>query len=448
MTRSEGQVPSPGIVGIGLGPANLSLAALLEPLGRVEGLFCEATPWFSWHPGMMLPVSHVQIPYLKDLVTLVDPTSRFSFLNFLAEERRLHRFLFAELDRVSRIEYEQYYAWVCAQLDCCRFDTPVSTVKLRDRVFEVWARDTVIARTANIAVGTGQRPRVPSFARPLLDGNVIHSSDLLHMRPACSGKRVLIVGGGQSGAEVFAHIVANDRDLPEHITWVTSRDTFWPLDESPFVNEWFTPQYVEHFRSLAASRRSALLDAQHMASDGVTSSLLRRIYRRLYELDYLRDGPGLCTLLPAHRVIAAESRNGNHVGATILDVDTGERRELVVEVAIFATGYEVAIPACLDPILPLLEIADGELGLGPDYTIAWNGPRECRIFGQNMARSSHGIAEGNLALNSWRSAVIINAVCGEAVYDVSRADTALSWATSLESCSEAPTVGAVERDPT
>ena len=151
---------------------------------------------------MMLPVSHVQIPYLKDLVTLVDPTSRFSFLNFLAEERRLHRFLFAELDRVSRIEYEQYDAWVCAQLDCCRFDTPVSTVKLRDRVFEVRARDTVVARTANIAIGTGQRPRVPSFVRPLLDGNVIHSSDLLHMRPACSGKRVLIVGGNNANGPV------------------------------------------------------------------------------------------------------------------------------------------------------------------------------------------------------------------------------------------------------
>ena len=95
------------MVGAGLGPFNLSLAALVEPLADVRARFFETQPEFRWHCGIMVPGAQLQVSFLKDLVTLVDPSSAFSFLNYLASEGRLYRFLTAHTDRCSRQEFER-----------------------------------------------------------------------------------------------------------------------------------------------------------------------------------------------------------------------------------------------------------------------------------------------------------------------------------------------------
>ncbi|GDY65408.1 hypothetical protein SAV14893_048010 [Streptomyces avermitilis] len=38
-------------VGIGLGPFNLGLACLTEPIAELEGVFLESKPDFEWHSG-------------------------------------------------------------------------------------------------------------------------------------------------------------------------------------------------------------------------------------------------------------------------------------------------------------------------------------------------------------------------------------------------------------
>jgi lysine N6-hydroxylase len=65
-------------IAIGLGPFNLSLACLMEPLREHRCLFLEQNAQFDWHPGMLLDDATLQNPFLADLVTLADPTSRYS----------------------------------------------------------------------------------------------------------------------------------------------------------------------------------------------------------------------------------------------------------------------------------------------------------------------------------------------------------------------------------
>ncbi len=93
------------LVGIGAGPSNLSVAALSAPVGRLRCKFLDRQPTQRWYPGLMLSAAVLQVSHLKDLVTLVDPTSRYTFLNFLARTGRLHRFasLHTPADRSPRI---------------------------------------------------------------------------------------------------------------------------------------------------------------------------------------------------------------------------------------------------------------------------------------------------------------------------------------------------------
>ncbi len=74
-------------IGIGIGPFNLSIAALAEGLDGFSSLFLERKPHFSRHPGMMVPDCHMQTSFLKDLVSAVEPTNRHSFLNYPVQRK-------------------------------------------------------------------------------------------------------------------------------------------------------------------------------------------------------------------------------------------------------------------------------------------------------------------------------------------------------------------------
>ena len=119
------------LVGIGVGPFNLSLAALLEPVAEMKALFLEQRGQFAWHPDQLLPGARLQTSFLKDLVTPVDPTSRHSFLNYLRARRRFYEFLNADQAAILRAEFADYLAWVAGRLGSLRFAWPVEEVTLR-----------------------------------------------------------------------------------------------------------------------------------------------------------------------------------------------------------------------------------------------------------------------------------------------------------------------------
>ena len=217
-------------VGVGLGPSNLSLAALTEPLAGVRCLFLERRARFEWHSGLMLPDAQLQVSFLKDLVTLVDPTSAYSFLSFLAVHGRLYRFIVRGDEPVSRREYAHYYSWVAEKLSSTRFDARVDEIEhLPDRGFRVRG-NRIVATARNLVLGTGRTPSVPPCAEAVLGPRVLHSSDFLHSAARTAGARVLVVGGGQSGAEIVAHLLDERVTLARSVTWLSSRESFLPLD--------------------------------------------------------------------------------------------------------------------------------------------------------------------------------------------------------------------------
>src|SRR3979411_2214723 len=123
-------------IGVGAGPFNLSLAALLAPTG-FKARFFDKNAGFEWHPGLLFPEATIQVSFLKDLVTLVDPTSPYSFLAFLRARKRLYRFINRSEIRVSRKEFNQYLQWVAGRLGNVEFGAEVREVGLEEQSFAV-----------------------------------------------------------------------------------------------------------------------------------------------------------------------------------------------------------------------------------------------------------------------------------------------------------------------
>jgi lysine N6-hydroxylase len=271
---------------------------LSEPIPALASRFYEKAREFAWHPGLQFPESFIQTSYLKDLVTPVAPTSRYSFLSFLVEHKRFYSFLTASFPRVSRAEFNQYLAWVARSLPNLEFDCPVLEIDYQDDFWQVTTRMGVV-RACDLVLGTGLRPHVPALARPFVGRSLHHAIHFNHYQPELAGRRVAVIGGGQSGAEVVHHALLDGKTLPSELLWVSRRAGFPQLDDSPFANELFTPEYSDHFYRLDEGEQRRLLNDQTLASDGVSVSLLQDIYRRLYTLQFA-EGRRPVRLLPGH----------------------------------------------------------------------------------------------------------------------------------------------------
>jgi len=402
-------------IGIGAGPANLSLAALAHGVPNLRGRVLERAQELVWHPGLLLPQSRLQTSFLKDLVTPVDPTNPYSFIAYLVAHDRLYPFLTARFPQVLRAEFSDYLAWVARRLPSVELGCTVEEVELDDRN-ERWCvrtgRGELAAR--DLVLGTGRAPWVPEVARGQLGRNVFHASEFGRVAPELAGRRVAIVGGGQSGAELVQHVLRDGGTLPSRLVWVSRRSSFLPLDDSPFANEWFTPAYSQRFYELDASERARLVAEQGLASDGVTAALLEEIYRRLYELRFIeRRSAKLAQLLAGHELRGIERGVGGLRLA--LQGPQGVREEWV-DTIVLATGYRWSLPACLEPLRPRLRFVGGEPAVHADFSVEWDGPAGCRLFVQNASRAQRGVADPNLSLLAWRSSIIVNALAGREVY--------------------------------
>ncbi|HEY0175153.1 MAG TPA: SidA/IucD/PvdA family monooxygenase, partial [Pedobacter sp.] len=176
------------VIGIGIGPFNLGLAALIEPVEELSSLFFDQSAGFDWHPGLMLENVTLQVPFLADLVTMADPTNKYSFLNFMKQSGRLYKFFIRENFYILRKEYNAYCKWVVSQLPNCRFSTKVVSVTHADGLYAVTVLDNRTAMTSTyyaekLSLGTGTQPDVPAFIQKNTSANLIHASQYLTFKP-------------------------------------------------------------------------------------------------------------------------------------------------------------------------------------------------------------------------------------------------------------------------
>jgi lysine N6-hydroxylase len=418
------------IAGVGVGPFNLSLAALLQPVPELRWRFFERRPAFEWQAGMMLPGTRMQTSFLKDLVTPVDPTNPFSFLSYLVSTGRFYRFINAEFSRVRRVEFADYMRWTSERIPNLTFGAQVHEVSFTGQHFKIALEGREPVQARDLVLASGLVPNVPSWARRHVSGVCLHSGDYLRKELSLSGQRVVIVGGGQSGAEIFLNIAASRDEQPSQITWISRRPNLEPLDETAFVNEYFTPDYVRQYHRLPDTVRSMLVESQKLAGDGVSPDTLRELSQLLYEGDFLSPERRSYRILPNREVHAMTRSDGAFRVEMRNRFDHGSEA-VGADVVILCTGYNYDLPAFLEPIAGMLNRdSQGHIKLQEDYVASWSGPDNNRIYMQNAGRYSHGIADPQLSLAAWRASVIVNSIAGREIYRTNFERPPVQWQSS------------------
>lgn len=416
----EGRVHD--VVGIGVGPFNLGLACLADPIDDLDCVFLEARDQLAWHPGMMLDDATLQVPFLADLVTMADPTSRWSFLNYLKQTGHLYPFYIRESFYPLRREYDDYCRWAAEGVGSVLFGRPVTSVEHDGDVYVVTTGTGEVFRGRRVVLGVGTQPRVPEAVRGVLDADgdgvtVCHSADYLAHKTLLQQRRsITVVGSGQSAAEVYRDLLAESPDHDYTLTWLTRSPRFFPMEYTKLTLEMTSPEYTAYFQGLPADVRTDLLREQRSLYKGISGDLVDAIFDLHYQLRVSGHGPR--TTLVTGTEVTGSSTGGDGVRLELRHAETGEDFGLTTDGLVLATGYASSVPAFLDPVRDRLRLDEaGRFLASSSYAVDRDGHE---VFVQNAEEHTHGFVAPDLGMGAYRNSVILAALTGREVYPIEK----------------------------
>ncbi|WKV73026.1 SidA/IucD/PvdA family monooxygenase [Streptomyces sp. PCS3-D2] len=402
------------LLAVGAGPANLALAIAVEELAPElagDTLLIERERDIVWQRGMLLPDALSQVSFLKDLVTLRNPTSRFSFVNFLHAQERLDAFVNLASFVPYRSEISEYLQWVADELDTVKVEygrecTSVEPVTGTDGEVSGWVvtladGDTIGCRY--LVIGAGRDAHVPEVFAGLPADRVIHSTqysqrigevrkDLPH--------RVAVVGGAQSAAELFGAAL---RDLPEcKPTMIMRSIGLNGYESSKFTNELYYSSFIDEFYESSPEARQQLLAEMYRSNyGGLAPATLDGLYRQFYQ--DRRSGEERLGMQPMTDVAAARM-DGEEVVLTLVDRKSGTEREMRTDLVLLGTGFVRAMPWAVKALAAAIGL--DEINVSRNYRLDLGRPATAAVYLQGVNEATHGIADSLLSVLAGRSAEI------------------------------------------
>lgn len=412
---TDGNPPVLDFVGVGFGPSNLALAIAVQEYNEhatspIRAEFVELKPEFGWHTGMLIPGATMQISFLKDLVTQRNPTSDFTFVNYLTERKRLTEFINHKTFFPTRLEFHDYLNWAADKITApVRYGSRVTSIRDVDGVFEleISGRHAGRGRARHVVIAGGLEPQLPPGVTR--SPRQIHNHCFLHdleNLPTRRHNRFVVVGAGQSAAEVCAYL----HDLPSvEVHGVFAKYGYSPADDSPFANRVFDPEAVDDFYSAAPAVRRKLLDYHRSTNySAVDLPLIEDLYAREYAERvagerrlYMRGASSICGTV--------EDDDG--VQVDIVHHPTGRVDRVDVDAVIYATGFT---PASLQRILGELYSDLVQEGGRPlvsrDYRLTTDPPTAGSLYIQGNTEHTHGLTSSLLSNVAVRSGEILGSI--------------------------------------
>ncbi|MFE9426691.1 SidA/IucD/PvdA family monooxygenase [Kitasatospora sp. NPDC006697] len=412
------------LIGIGFGPANISLAVALEELHpEISPLFLEARDTVVWQPEMLLDGSDIQNNPVRDLVTPRNPRSHYTFLNFLHEQGRLLEYLNLGLEFPLRKEYNQYITWVGSHFaERVRTSSPVTAVEfaaLPDGTegyrVTVAGGGTELARA--VVVAHGRTPFVPAPFDAVESDRVIHLTRYKSTVERLAGElrtgRIAVVGASQSSVELTLDLA---RRFPQaEVVNLTRGFAHRLKDTSPFSEASIMPEFVDYYFHASQQSKDELdADLRFTNYSAVDMDVLRELHLMMYEQKL--DGAQKVHVRN-NSVVTAAAVAGDGVELVVRERHYGQEDRERFDLVVLATGFRnFGGGPGQEPHPPILSAVAGQLAhtergavaVSHDYLVSAADGREIPpLFLFNLNESSHGIADaGSFSLLSLRAETV------------------------------------------
>ncbi|WP_062434696.1 lysine N(6)-hydroxylase/L-ornithine N(5)-oxygenase family protein [Herbidospora daliensis] len=412
------------VLGIGFGPSNLALAIAIEehnaqaaPSDRMAAAFLEKQPRFGWHRGMLIDDATMQVSFPKDLVTMRNPASEFSFLCYLRDKGRLVDFLNQKTLFPLRAEFHDYFEWAAARMaHAVTYSAEVTAVKgVKEdgeiRYFDVITSDGRVRRARNLSVAVGLEPHLPPGT--VLSDRVWHTSGLVPKvaEKVAGGERVaraLVLGAGQSAAEAVDYLHRTFTDA--EVCAVFAKYGYTPADDSPFANRIFDPDAVDVYFTAPAEVKQSLVDYHRSTNYSVVDmELIQALYATMYREKV--HGHQRLQMLNVSRIRDVEEGPGG-LRVTVEYLPTGEHVTIEADVLVHATGYRPHDVAALLGETGKLCLRDDEdaLRVSRDHRVQFASTVRAGVYLQGGTEHSHGLTSTLLSTTAIRAGEIRDSV--------------------------------------
>jgi L-ornithine N5-monooxygenase len=400
------------LLAIGAGPSNLALAVAVEELAPIdlaeETLLIEQDTDVVWQRGMLLPWAQSQVSFLKDLVTLRNPRSHFSFINYLHDVGRLHEFINLASFTPYRTEISDYLQWVARSLTRVRVEFGKRCVAIEPRReadgnlagWLVRLADGTTIGCRYLTVGAGRDPHVPGVFAGLPPERLIHSTQyrnrIAELDPT-KPLRLFVIGGAQSAAEMLS---AAHEDLPESQSTMIMRSIgLGAYQTSKFTNELYYPSFVDEFYASRPEARSQMLHEMHRTNySGLAPDLLESLYRKIY----LQRMAGTQRLRIITMADVTEARLvDDEVILRITDRKSGDSHDLSGDFVLLGTGFVRDMPKVVRELAASLGLDD--IAVSRSYRLIVPGPASAGCYLQGVNEATHGIADSLLSVLALRA---------------------------------------------
>ncbi|KAF3491149.1 uncharacterized protein GIQ15_00666 [Arthroderma uncinatum] len=437
---------------VGFGPASLAIAiALHDRLAESSHApdtttlpkvcFLEKQSNFAWHSGMLLPGSKMQISFIKDLATVRNPRSEFTFLNYLQIHDRLLHFANLGTFLPARVEFEDYMKWCASKFaNLVRYGTEVIDVTpsaidpLTGKIhsFTVRSKDLetgeITTRKArHVVVAIGGKPNIPSGFPS--NSRIIHSSAYCTTLPNILNNtlkeyHIAVAGSGQSAAEIFHDL---QKRYPNAKTSLIMRDSaLRPSDDSPFVNELFNPERVDKFFNQSEKERQFFLSRHRSTNYGVVRpELIEQIYGDMYiqKIKCPDERKWQHRIFPSRLISKIESDKSEKLSMSLQHSQSDDitmngihDEELTADALVLATGYlRNAHESMLASIEPLRAHKQMGWKVQRNYRLELDKGQvdvNAGIWLQGCNESTHGLSDSLLSILAVRGGEIVQAIFG------------------------------------
>jgi L-ornithine N5-oxygenase len=409
---------------IGAGPSNLALAVALEECGMPEvagsAMILEQHEDVRWQRNLLLPWTRSQVSYVKDLVTLRNPRSRYSFLNFLHERGELDEFVNLGTFNPFRWQISTYLQWVADTLEHVQVRYGVRA----ERILPVRADDgtvvgfgvslsngdTILCR--DLVFGGGRNAHVPEVFAGLPAERVVHSTEYGGRIGAATALarpgqplRPVVVGGAQSAAEVF---MALHHDVPGSSPTMLLRSiALKDYQTSKFVNELFYPSFVDEFFTMSEEAKAKVLDEMHLTNyAGLAPPFLEELYTMIYRQKML--GQPVSTIRGLTEVVGARVEpapgGGEEVVLEICDLRYSRVEQLRCDAVFLGTGFDPRMPAMVRHLADSIGLP--EINVNRHYRVDLGADAAGALYLQGVNEATHGISDSLISVLAQRSADI------------------------------------------
>ncbi|NOH35953.1 SidA/IucD/PvdA family monooxygenase [Vibrio chagasii] len=419
------------IIGVGFNVSNIGLAiSLQENNSPLSMLFLESKANSKWQEEMTIPGSDIQNAPHRDLITPVNPRSRYTFINYLFEHGRLFSHFNLGMKFPFRTEYSKYIEW-CSKFfeDKVKYNEAVVSIEYtgdfenEEPIFKVTTStgDTYLCK--KVVLGHGRSINIPEEFSGISNGRATHLTKYRsYISKIESGDEdtFCVVGSSQSAIEIVLDL--KSRFPNAKITNLIRSFSYKLKDTSPFSYEVFYPEFIDHFYSASDSQKEKLtLHLRNSNYSSVDKDVLDGLYQSLYE----------DKILERERVFIRNNSKINTVVENDDSIEISYTNELLNESSsesfdhvILATGFkDLGHGDRYDTYCPLLhnvkgyinESEQGLLQINRDYSLNFAPPGKNRTYKSfylnGLCESTHGLGDaGSISSVSIRSKVICDSL--------------------------------------